>query len=179
MSRNEKRRMGIYVVTGIVLVAVVAVLSVAVLKKRDSKNAQAQAANPSYMDENGGEYIAAFLKDMTDSTITVDIAEFITDDNTERIKELNLLEEDMPDGYYIYNPDEETVTWKLDEQTIYTFIDWNGDFTGSDYPKEYTTTDAAEFQKYIGTYEDSQPGMPFFFQIEDGMVKVILEKQIA
>ena len=166
MSRNEKRRMSIYVVTGIVLVAVVAVLSVAVLKKRDSKNAQAQAANPSYMDENGGEYIAAFLKDMTDSTITVDIAKFITDDN-------------MPDGYYIYNPDEETVTWKLDGQTIYTFIDWNGDFTGSDYPEEYTTTDAAEFQKYIGTYEDSQPGMPFFFQIEDGMVKVILEKQIA
>ena len=41
MSRNEKRRMGIYVVTGIALVAVVAVLSVAVLKKRDSKNAQA------------------------------------------------------------------------------------------------------------------------------------------
>ena len=138
MSRNEKRRMGIYVVTGIALVAVVAVLSVAVLKKRDSKNAQAQAANPSYMDENGGEYIAAFLKDMTDSTITVDIAEFITDDNTERIKELKLSEEDMPDGYYIYNPDEETVTWKLDGQTIYTFIDWNGNFTGSDYPEEYT-----------------------------------------
>lgn len=60
-----------------------------------------------------------------------------------------------------------------------TFIDWNGDFTGSDYPKEYTTTDAAEFQKYIGTYEDSQPGMPLFFQIEDGTVKIILEKQIA
>ena len=74
---------------------------------------------------------------------------------------------------------EETVTWKLDGQTIYTFIDWNGDFTGSDYPEEYTTTDAAEFQKYIGTYEDSQPGMPFFFQIEDGTVKIILEKQIA
>lgn len=77
--------------------------------------------NPSYMDENGGEYIAAFLKGMTDSTITVDIAEFITDDDTERIKELNLSEEDMPDGYYIYNPDEETVTWKLDGQTIYLY----------------------------------------------------------
>lgn len=177
MSRNEKRRMGINVVTGIVLVAVVAVLLVAVLKKRNSKDAQ--AANPSYMDENGGEYIVAFLKGMTDSTITVDIAEFITDDDTERIKELNLSEEDMPDGYYIYNPDEETVTWKLDGQTIYTFIDWNGDFTGSDYPEEYTTMDAAEFQKYIGTYEDSRPGMPLFFQIEDGTVKVILEKQIA
>ena len=66
-----------------------------------------------------------------------------------------------------------------DGQTVYTFIDWNGDFTGSDYSEEYTTTDAAEFQKYIGTYEDSQQGMPFFFQIEDGVVKIILEKQIA
>ncbi|MDE7283122.1 MAG: hypothetical protein K2N85_06025 [Lachnospiraceae bacterium] len=179
MSRNEKIRMGIYVLTGIVLIAVVAVLSVAVLNKRASKNVQAQAVSPSYTDENGGEYIAAFLKGMTDSTITVDIAEFITDDDTERIKELNLTGEDIPDGYYIYNPDEETVTWKLDGQTIYTFIDWNGDFTGSDYPEEYTTTDAAEFQRYIGTYEDSQPGMPLFFRIEDGVVKNILEKQIA
>ncbi|MCM1262907.1 MAG: hypothetical protein NC313_09310 [Butyrivibrio sp.] len=179
MSRNEKRRMGIYVLIGIVLIAVVAVLLVSVFNKRASKNVQAQAASPSYTDENGEEYIAAFLKGMTDSTITVDVAEFITDGNTERVKELNLTEEDMPDGYYIYNPDEETVAWKLDGQTVYTFIDWNGDFTGSDYPEEYTTTDAAEFQKYIGTYEDSQPGMPFFFQIEDGVVKIILEKQIA
>lgn len=179
MSRNEKGRMCIYMLTGIVLVAVVAVLSVAVLKKRDSKSIQAQAASQSYTDGSGVEYIAAFLKDMTDSTITVDIAEFITDDDTERIKELNLTEEDMPDGYYIYNPDEETVTWKLDGQTVYTFIDWNGDFTGSDYPEEYTTTDVAEFQKYIGTYEDLQPGMPFFFQIEGGTVTVILEKQFA
>lgn len=155
MNRNEKRRMGIYVLTGIVLVVVVAVLSVAVLKKRASKNVQAQTASPSYMDENGGEYIAAFLKGMTDSTITVDVAVFITDDDTEHIKELNLAPEDMPDGYYIYNPDEETVTWDLDGQTVYTFIDWNGDFTRSDYPEEYTTTDVAEFQKYIGTYEDS------------------------
>lgn len=56
---------------------------------------------------------------------------------------------------------------------------WNGEFTVSDYPEEYTTTDAAEFQKYNGTCEDSQPGMPLFFQIEDGVVKIILEKQIA
>ena len=179
MSRNEKIRIGIYALTGVVLVAVVAVLSVAVLKKRDSKSAQIKAASTFYTDENGEEYIAAFLKGMADSTITVDVAEFITDDDMERIKELNLTEEDMPDGYYIYNPDEETVTWKLDGQTTYTFIDWNGDFTGSDYPEEYTTTDVVEFQKYIGTYEDSQPGMPFFFHIENGVVKILLEKQIA
>ena len=66
MSRNEKIRMGIYVLTGFVLVVVVAVLSVAVLKKRDSKSVQAQAASSSYTDENGGKYIAAFLKGMAD-----------------------------------------------------------------------------------------------------------------
>lgn len=37
MNKNKKR-MGIYMLTGSVLVAVGAVLSVAVLKKRDSKN---------------------------------------------------------------------------------------------------------------------------------------------
>ncbi len=86
--RNEKRRMDIYVMTGVVLIAVAIVLSVAVLRRRDSKSVQAQAASPSYTDEDSREYIAAFLKGMTDSTITVDIAEFITGDDTERIKEL-------------------------------------------------------------------------------------------
>ena len=70
-------------------------------------------------------------------------------------------------------------TWKLDSQTIYNFIDWNGIFTASDYPKEYTTLDMQEFQQYISTYEDSTPGMPFFFQVEDGIVKLVFEKFIA
>ena len=36
-------------------------------------------------------------------------------------------------------------TWMLDRQTIYNFIDWNGIFTASDDPKEYTTLDIQEF----------------------------------
>ena len=47
--------------------------------------------------------------------------EFITDDNEEKIRELNLTEDDMPDGYYIYNPDTETIVWKLDAQTVIYF----------------------------------------------------------
>lgn len=53
-----------------------------------------------------------------------------------RVKALNLTQGDMPDGYYIYNPEQEMTTWKLDSQTVYNFIDWNGIYTGSDYPKE-------------------------------------------
>ena len=100
-------------------------------------------------------------------------------EHAERVNELELTEEDMPDGYYIYNPDQETIIWELNGQTVYTFIDWNGGFTGSDYPKQYTTTDAEEFHRYIETYDDAAPGMPFFFQVEDGVVKMVLEKFFA
>lgn len=85
----------------------------------------------------------------------------------------------MPDGYYIYNPDKKNVVWELNMQTVYTFIDWNGDFTGSKYPKEYTATDIQEFKKYIETYDNAAPGMPFFFEVEEGVVSLILEKPFA
>lgn len=38
---------------------------------------------------------------MTENNLMVDVIEFITDDNEEKIRELNLTEDDMPDGYYI------------------------------------------------------------------------------
>lgn len=84
----------------------------------------------------------------------------------------------MPDGYYIYNPDTETIVWKLDAQTVYTFIDWNGDFSDSEYPEEYTTTDVQEF-KSILKHMRMRPGMPFFFQIEDDVIRLVLEKPFA
>ena len=71
------------------------------------------------------------------------------------------------------------IVWKLDAQTVYTFIDWNGDFSDSEYPEEYTTTDVQEFKKYIETYENATPGMPFFFQIEDDVIRLVLEKPFA
>ncbi len=118
-----------------------------------------EVSNPTFKDEEGKLYVAALFKEMTENTITVDVIEFITYDDAERIKELNLTENEMPDGYYIYNQDTETVTWNLDSQTVYRFIDWNGDFIGFEYPEEYTTTDLQEFRKYIGTYQDAAPGI--------------------
>ena len=93
------------------------------------------------------EEVAAFIKNVSADNITVDIVEYIIDTNKERIKELKISEEDMPDGYYIFNSDEEVIIWKCNAETVYTFIDWNGDFTGSESPEEYTTTDIEEFQK--------------------------------
>ena len=88
-------------------------------------------------------------------------------------------EEDMPDGYYIYNPDETETVWKCNDKTTYHFIDWNGEFTGSDLPESYTTAFLAEFRAYIDTYDQSLPGMPFFFTVENGIVIDVLEKPMA
>lgn len=52
----------------------------------------------------------------------IDEAEYITPENSRRIKELNLTEEDLLDGYYIYNPDEETKEYLLTPDTVYYLI---------------------------------------------------------
>ena len=130
-------------------------------------------------------YIMEFSKD----SIKVDIVEYVIDDDTERkkelIEELGLIEGDdladgnFLDGYYIYNPDNELVEWELSDKTIYTFIDWYGDYTDSSSPKYYSTTNRAIFEDYIKTYHNSEPRMPFFFVIVDGIVKMIVEEPIV
>lgn len=125
------------------------------------------------------EEVAAFIKNVSADNVTVDIVEYITDTNRERIKELKISGEDMPDGYYIFNSDEEVTIWKCNAETVYTFIDWNGDFTGAESPEEYSTMDIEEFRKYIETYDKGEPKMPFFFIIENGYIKQIIEKPFA
>ena len=149
MSKNVNKKIGIYILAGIILLVIIIAISVIATGKKVPQSGE--VSNPTFTDEDGKVYVAAFLKEMTENNLMVDVIEFITDDNEEKIRELNLTEDDMPDGYYIYNPDTETIVWKLDAQTVYTFIDWNGDFSDSEYPEEYTTTDVQEFKKYIET----------------------------
>ena len=130
-------------------------------------------------EDSDDEYTAAYLKKISGNKITVDVVDFITSDNIQKIIELGLTENDMLDGYYIDNPDSSLTTWDTNYRTVYTFIDWNGDFTGSHYPEEYTTTDISEFEQYIRTYENETPGMPFFFRVNDGVIEQVLEKPIA
>ena len=178
MSKNIKKTLIGCAAVSIALVAAIIAVSFNAVKS-NAKQISGEGAEATYTDQDGTVYVAAFLKDMTENNITVDVIEFVTSDNAERVNALGLTEEDMPDGYYIYNPKQETVMWELNEQTVYTFIDWNGDFTGSDYPEEYITMDTEEFHRYIETYDDAAPGMPFFFQVEDGVVKMVMEKFFA
>lgn len=174
MQNSKNRKSSSYIWAGVILLAIIIAIVGIAMKKNGSERVV-----PTYTDEDGQVYVAALLKEISDDKVTVDVIEYITDDDTERMKELDLTEEDMPDGYYLYNPDEKTTEWTLDERTVYTFIDWNGDFTGAEYPEAYTTTDAGEFAEYIGTYDNSAPQMPFFFQVEENRVTLILEKPFA
>lgn len=177
MKRKRKAVIG-YIIIGIALFVVIIAASLNMVNASDRMNANGWSKQI-FIDSYETVYVAAFMKGITENSITVDVVEFITSDDTARMKSLDLTEEDMPDGYYIYNPEQETVTWELTARTVYTFIDWNGDFTGSDCPEKYTTTDIREFMKYIDTYGNAAHGMPFFFQVGDGSVMAVVEKFIA
>lgn len=130
-------------------------------------------------EELTGRY-CAFVRRIYGDAIYVDLAEYLTDEDTERMAELGVTEHDMPDGYYIYNPQEDLTMLHLDGDTSYSFIDWKWNFVKpSDPSNRYTTTIKTDFQKYLDTYTDSTPGMPFFFTLEDGIVQEIYEEPMA
>lgn len=108
-------------------------------------------------DELSGD-VAAMVKSVSEDSVTVDIVEVIADrDNLEA-------------GYIINNPDSEETTWKCNENTIFTFVDWNRDFIDSERPELYWTMDFEEFKKYIESYPEGTPSVPFFFWVENDVV---------
>ena len=127
----------------------------------------------------------AFLRFMTEDTIEVDPVEYINEDTDQkRRKELGITLKYLRamDGYYLNNPDKKTLTWKIDENTEYIFLDWGRDFIIEDSSTTgitVKTKDRELFRCYIATYKNSKPGMPFFFEVEDGVVKRVVEKFFA
>ncbi len=99
MGKITNKKTGIYILAGIILIAIIIAITVITIGKKNPQSSE--VSNPTFADEDGKVYVAAFLKGMTESTITVDVVEFITDDNEEKVKKLNLMEDDMTDGYYI------------------------------------------------------------------------------
>lgn len=127
----------------------------------------------------------AFFLSMTEDTIVADPAEYIDEDtDPERLKELGITMEYLKsmDGYELNNPEKDTVTWKIDENTEFIFLDWGRDFIKEEIPCESITVktkDRELFRCYLSTYKNSKPGMPFFFEVEDGVIKRIFEKFFA
>lgn len=116
-----------------------------------------------------------------DNTLYLDKVEIITLDDTERITELGLKQQDdFPNGYHIYNPDTERDIYDLTDETIYNFVDSNLLFVEDESDdRSYTTTKKEEFIQHLSiSYSDVPPAqtVPFFLEVKDGKVISITEK---
>lgn len=134
---------------------------------------------------------AALLKQFGNDEVSLDMIEYVTDQDTQRKQELiqelgltegvDLIDGNFLNGYYIYNPDTKETIYPLSDQAVYHFIDWGRDFVSSDLPEdlEITTKSKEEFAAYLDTYENSRPLMPFFFEVQNGEIIRITERPMA
>lgn len=112
--------------------------------------------------------------------ITLNIVEFITRDNAERIAELGLSDQDMISGYYIHDEDASITTLKLPADTEFIFYDWRDAYT-DEADERYeilgerwiSTRDAELFCEYWLPYKDvGTPGYPFAFTASEESVVI-------
>lgn len=123
--------------------------------------------------------VCAYIRAIKGDALVIDPVEYISSEDSDRFASYKHTEDDMPDGYYLYNEDEETEQVTLTVQTEYSFLDWTREFGGTDEDIRVITTDKKIFEKYLDTYTDGKPGMPFFLELDGGEVVRILEKPMA
>ena len=123
--------------------------------------------------------VCAYIRAIKGDVLVIDPVEYISSEDSDRFASYKHTEDDMPDGYYLYNEDEETEQVTLTAQTEYSFLDWTREFGGTDEDIRVITKDKKIFEKYLDTYTDGKPGMPFFLELDDGEVVRILEKPMA
>lgn len=111
---------------------------------------------------------------VNDFSFNFDEVEWVTDEDKERIKELDLNpENDMPNGYYIHNADISQILCMVNDKTDYIIINWGGD---ADINEMYKHVKIKEFNEYLKTYSNRTP--PFRIVIQNGYVKSITEQYV-
>ena len=98
-----------------------------------------------------------------------DKIEWLTEDNTKRLKQLNITLNDMPNGYYIYNADTYTMRYTVTNQTEYNIINWEETVTHKSVTME-------EFISHFNQYSQFTP--PCRIIIQDGYVLSITEQYV-
>ncbi len=79
---------------------------------------------------------------MEEDTLYLDEVEVVTTDDEDRMAELDLSDRDMPNGYYIHDKNTEKLSFKLTDETVYTFTDYHLLFVEDpDSDRLYSTTD--------------------------------------
>ena len=112
-------------------------------------------------------------------SLEFDEFEFIFKEDEQRVAELKLTPEEMPNGYYINNPEEKYESFIIDDYAEFIFYDTGNLFVEENAEdKKYSTLDLDEFRKFLyGDSEDSETAarIPFEVTIQDEKVVKIEE----
>lgn len=115
------------------------------------------------------DYLGYFsgFNDPNAQEFTMDPIEWIDSSNTNRIKALNLnQDDDFPSGFYIYNPTIEAMPLRLTDQTKYLIIDPETGPTP-------ITVDRNDFLDYLNQFPDAVETTLFWVEETDGNVEFI------
>jgi beta-lactamase regulating signal transducer with metallopeptidase domain len=100
----------------------------------------------------------------------LDQIEWLTLDDTRRLEELNIdPDKNMPNGFYIHNPHQDSTYCEVTGQTRYYIINREGDAAHKSVTRE-------EFIKHLAQYKDFVP--PFRIVTKDGSVQSIKEQYV-
>lgn len=99
----------------------------------------------------------------------LDQVEWLTEEDADRLKSLNINPNDLPNGYYIHNPNTYPMFHQVSEDIIYSIIDWQGD-------AKQKTVSMEEFLASLEGYGEGSP--PYWVITKDGHVKRITEQYI-
>ncbi len=138
-----------------------------------------------------------YIVSMTEDGVCFHPMEFIGGEDTERIQELELTENDMVSGYYLLDENGENIEMPFAEDAEFIFVDWNHEYYEEDnleikekYQDVVTwdrsmpygrikTKEVSIFREYLSTYGNSLNRQPFFVIVENGAVKCIFELWMA
>lgn len=127
------------------------------------------------------ESVTGYIE-IKDNQVYLDEVEIVTLENEARIKELGLIaENDLPNGYYIYNSEVEVVELELTGDTSYTFTDARLLYIKDDGGNRlYETTNKQEFMEGSSYQEVAleEQKIPYFLTICEGKINSITEEFI-
>lgn len=111
--------------------------------------------------------------------VRLDEFEFIRQEDKKRIEELNLSQEDMPNGYYINNESEDINVFEVDNDAEFIFYDTGNIFVEENEDKKYLTKDIEEFKLFLYSNTNTPRRTPFWVGINKEGYVVIIEEEFV
>ena len=115
-------------------------------------------------------YISEFTTgDNSTPYFHLDQIEWLTLEDADRLRELDIKPNDLPNGYYIYNPNNYPMFHQVRDETTYSIIDWKGN-------AKQKKVSLDMFLESLRGYSEQSP--PYWVVTKDGYVKSITEQYI-